>query len=164
MNVEEFRKRLRIDKHGLDDCIEEQPVVFDRVAQQTATTIALRDAKKLELEKTYARISMGYRREFSKQGKKITEEFLRQTVLTDEEYDSVQQDYLTYKDEADQWIALKEAFQQRGYMLRDLANLYVAGYFSDITVRGQVPEETSTSLRRKQLSERRRTIIGKSDG
>jgi hypothetical protein len=61
---------------------------------------------------------------------------------------------------------LKDAFAQRGYMLRELANLFVAGYYSaaSVTVAGAGSAELSAregraamnEVRQKRTSDRER--------
>jgi hypothetical protein len=44
--------------------------------------------------------------------------------------------YILAKTRADTLQALKDAFQQRSYMLRELASLYVSSYYDESSVKG----------------------------
>ena len=55
---------------------------------------------------------------------------------------------------------MKEAFQQRAFVLKDLASLYIAGYFTSSSVQGKASrdvQEESYGRNRETLAKRRRS-------
>src|SRR5258707_11639907 len=130
--LEELKQYLKINKFALDDELVGQASVFYKVGEMFAEATAKRDAQKEHLATIAAELEQNVR---TRLGDKATEGKVKSLVLLEEEHIAETQAYLEAKAEADKLFALKEAFQQRGYMLRDLAQLFVANYYSRDSVR-----------------------------
>lgn len=155
--IEELKSYLRIDKHNLDKAIEEQAEMFYFVAEGSALAGSVRDQIKYELDTLISDTYLTTRLVAAEQGRKITETLLEQEVAQDKEVQKMKEKYLDVKAEAETWLALKESFAQRGYMLRELASLYVSGYFAEISVKSTGnTEELQNQARRERMSARRK--------
>jgi hypothetical protein len=142
-SLEELHQGLTIDKLALDDEVIRQPSLFYQVSEQLTLAIAERDAAKEELANTDANLSQRWRKHLSKDGKRATDASVAQLVQTSDEHEKAFTQWLVAKTKADKLLALKDAFQQRSYMLRDLVTLYSANYFEDASLKPTKAQEAS---------------------
>jgi uncharacterized membrane protein YheB (UPF0754 family) len=131
MNVAEFKKYLQIDKHALDECVMQQPHLFFQVSEAFMQAAAKRDALKEELAVVDAKLDAEVREDLEKSDIKITEAKVKSNIGTDKRHEAAFRKYIAAKEHADVLMALKDAFQQRSYMLRDMVQLYATNYFED---------------------------------
>lgn len=131
-----IKQQLLIDKNSLDKECVEFASIFDKVAEKVADAINIRDAAKEQISIIDAQISEAIRRDFESKGEKLTEARLSQLVLLDYRHLEVFNNWLRQKLDAEYWVAKKDAFSNKASMLKELCSLYIAGYFSDITVKG----------------------------
>lgn len=157
-DIDEFKAALAIDRYSLDTCITEQVILFSEVSEETVDALARRDTAKKHMEEMYADVSLRIRQEAVDEGKKMTEGLVKENVLVSVDYIEAQDAYFEIKNQADHWSALKEAFMQRSYMIREMGALYVAGYFAEITVKGPDTEEAVLKQARERAKEARRPI------
>ena len=149
MNLAEFRKYLLIDKLALDTEIVRQPSLFFEVSEAFAEAVALRDAAKEELANVDADLDSKAR----KGKEKITEGQVKSFINASEDHTDCVATWLDAKKEADRLGALKEAFHQRSYMLRDLVSLHNANYFEETSVRSNASQDSLVyNARRARLS------------
>jgi hypothetical protein len=133
MKIAEFRKYLEVDKGALDDEIVRQPSLFFEVSEAYAEAAATRDGFKDQLATVDAELDAKIRAELG--DAKVTESMVKGKVQTAPEHEKAFTDWLMSKERADQFGALKEAFQQRSYMLRDLVSLYTANYYEQNAIK-----------------------------
>lgn len=122
----QHRERLSIDRTDLDQCLIEQPEVFWHVAEALAQEIARRDEAKLELEELTAQLDQDLRGQAARNEEKLTELALQNRLRVLPKIQEAQRKYLERRKTADQLQALKEAFQQRSFMLRELVAKFIA--------------------------------------
>jgi hypothetical protein len=146
IKIEELKKQLAISRHNLDEEVANQPMLFYEIAEQYEIAAAEADAAKEELATTDARLDTVGREVLAEKYDKVTEAMVRNYVQTEHNHDSAFRAYLNAKERAGKLAALRDAFKQRGYMLRDLASLQSASFFE------------TTSLQNGQYQERRRII------
>jgi len=132
LDLAQFERALRIDRHALDDALEKQPDVFYRVANALALAISRRDLAKTRLQETEAEAEHEFRRSAARSGDKITEGEVKNAVRLDKGVQARQAKLHKLNTEVGQWGALKEAFTQRSYAIKDLSALYIASYYGDI--------------------------------
>lgn len=147
--LSELENSLTIDRDDLDTCLVEQPGSFYHVAEQVASANARRDTAKLELEEVMAVEDGRFRTLLAQNEEKATEGGIANHLRTLDNIKSLQRELLAARTEADRWQALKEAFQQRSFMLREL----VALHLSQI---GNVRGEHGASSFRHDVGERNR--------
>ena len=154
--IDELRNYLEIDKHSLDDEIVKQPSLFFRVSEAFVEAVAERDACKEELASVDAELDGEVRHKLEVAGDKITEAIVKNEIQTHKKHGPAFDTYILAKTKADMLLALKEAFQQRGYMLRDMCSLYVASYYEQSSVQGTSKTDTAVYNRqRERLAEGR---------
>jgi hypothetical protein len=129
----DLRSKLSIDKDDLDEALVEQPDLYYHVADAYVTAVAERDASKLDLEQATAELDEQYRKKAVEEEEKLTEAALRNKIISTPRIQKLEKDLLYLRAEADRWQALKEAFQQRSFMLRELVAMYVRR-LGDLTI------------------------------
>jgi len=67
---------LRLDKHNLDQFLEEFPQVFDEISQQVASAQETVDRLKQELDELKATLSLSFREDLLRQGQRVTEKLI----------------------------------------------------------------------------------------
>ena len=154
----EFEALLKIDKNDLDTEVERQATLYYSVGSEAARLRSVVDTAKDALDRVTASLDVEIREEALREGDKVTEGSIRSRVALDSTYQAATTKYLTAKGQLDQATALQEAFRQRTYMLRDLVELYVSGYFTDASVKGSVKQvrEDHAVKNQEKMSERRR--------
>jgi len=158
--VEELTPYLRIDKYGLDDAISGQPNLLYQISEAVAEAMAERDASKEELARIDAELDVEVRAKMEKEKRdpkaKITEAMVTSRIMMNRRHEEAFDTFMLAKRDADKLLALKEAFQQRGYMLRELASLYVASYYEQSSVQGNSRTDAAVYKRnRERLAEGR---------
>lgn len=131
-----YRQKLIIDKHDLDTMVSEQPSLFLEVSEAFTIAASHRDAADNEADQLAARLGKSIRAKASASGERITNDEVNSKVATNSKYIAAREEFHRRKLEADKLFHLKEAFMQRGYMLRELCHLYSSGYWSNNTMTG----------------------------
>src|ERR1700722_17477170 len=144
VNIDEFKTYLKIDRHALDQELQEQPMLFFKISEAVAHAASERDMLKEQLAATDAKLDSEVRRALDKKNEKSTEAMVRNSIQTDKKHETATKHYHDAKEQADLLVALKEAFQSRAYMLRDLCSLYTANYFEDTSVRSSSQTDHAT--------------------
>lgn len=129
-DLEEFRKMLVIDKHGLDDILTEQPDLIFQISEKVSALLAERDAAKLAVAEEEAEAGNRLRAEAEASEKKITVAQVEAAVKLDENVTAAQQRFAKLVHACNRWNALKEAFFVRKDAINTLANLYANNYWS----------------------------------
>lgn len=125
-NMDRLRDSLVIDRDSIGDCLIDQPQLFYDVARGHAESVARRDALKLDTEEVQAEADRGIRAAAAVAGDKITEASIQQTLRLDPKVADLSRKGLSAREESDRWAALKEAYQQRSFMLRELVALRIS--------------------------------------
>jgi hypothetical protein len=134
--LEIFRERLIINENDLNTEVSQQAELFFQVAQISAIKSNYKESAKYDLERSYSEVSLSIRQECLKdKAIKMTEALIDQLVKSDEKYILAQKYYLDTKKEADEWSALKEGFQSKGFLLKELCNLFIAGYYTSTNIK-----------------------------
>lgn len=157
LDTAEFTRYLRIDKQALDDEIVQQPGLFYRVCEAYVEAAAERDAAKEHLAMVDAGLDGEARHRAEVDGEKITEGAIRGKVVLHKKHEAAFNAYVTAKTRADKLEAMKDSFKQRSFMLRDLAQLYVANYYESNSVQGIDRNDTAVYKKhRERLAEGRK--------
>lgn len=150
-DLEEFRSYLQIDRNALDTAVMRQPVLLDAVSEAYVEAAAERDALKEELATIDARLDLNIRAG-STSANKVTEPFIKAKIQVDPKHQQAFAVWLEAKEYADKLGALKDAFRDRSYMLRELGNLYVSNYFQQTSVKPtQATDDMVFARRRERL-------------
>lgn len=144
---------LAIDRNDLDTCLMQQPEVYYRVAEALTQASAARDALKLRFEEETARQDQNIRQHAVRMDEKLTETAVQQKLRLLPVIQELQQDLLEKRSEVENLTALKESFQQRSFMLRELVALVIA-QGRDLALEG------GANQARTALAERNRAEAG----
>lgn len=151
--VSELEAALAIDENALNEALIQQPDAFYRVSKKLALKASQRDAQKqaLQEEEAYADERA---RESIPDGERITDTAVKAIVRLDKKVLEANSLLLKLNREVGLLQALKEAFSQRSYVMKDLVSLYVANYYGDSS-----GGRSETHLKNKRADENR-TAMG----
>lgn len=127
--VEELEQNLAIDEHDLDTACIQQPDDFYRAAKSLAMYLSRRDEAKQLISEAEARVDTQYRHQAEVNGDKVREAEVANAVTLDREVQEEKRKLLEINERVGIITALKEAYAARGYVLKDLAALWIAGYY-----------------------------------
>lgn len=150
----ECSSSVRFDKNDLDTAILHHSELVFVIGEAVARHTSIRDEAKKRMEESYAENSLAIREQCVEEGRKVTEDTIKQLTLLDPTYKQDCNTYLKAKWECEVWTALKEAFNTRGYMIRDIGELWKASYFSIESVKGN--DEVAYATQRAKMAEARR--------
>lgn len=124
--LETFKAMLFVDKHGLDDALEVQAELMDRISTEVvrSNTLAL-DAKD-SLLRVEAKLMEQVREEEGKISAAAAEAWAKRRPERIRAWDA----YQGCREEHEAWQGLLDAWRQRGYSIKTLADLYAANYFT----------------------------------
>lgn len=128
--LEQFKERVKLDRHTLDLAAEEQPQLFLDVADQHVFAQSRHDAARNELLRVDARLGREVRADMVAKAQKPTEGSVADVVLGNEEHIKADNAMAAAKIEADEWGVLRSSLEHRKSMIRELALLYAAGYYT----------------------------------
>jgi hypothetical protein len=156
--LEELERGLKIDEHGLEQECVQQPELFYRIAKQAMRARTVRDQLKRDLERIEAEAVIEIRAQAERRDVKMTVKDIEAAVIMNLKVRQATSQLGTANETLGNLEALKESYSQRKDMLRELANLYVANYYStpDISrrVRDAAGDQATEGLRRARLRER----------
>jgi len=158
VDVEELRERLAIDKHSLDEEIEQQAEVYYVVAEAAVLAKSRMDAAEEDVKLIQAKLDPLIRAKLEKNEEKVTEAVVRSAIIQHPQSKEAVETARNIREEYEKLSALKDAFRQRSSMLRDLVELHVSGYYTDRSVRGSANKASDHKADqvRQRLSEMRK--------
>lgn len=137
--IADLEGSLKIDQHALDEALIQQPDLFYRVSKELTLAVSRRDLAKQELEELIAELGNDVRVTAVRNEEKVTEGGIKEKVTMDNSVKRAEREMLSHSRIVGQLTALKDAYVQRSYMLKDLAGLYVANYYTDSAGSGRDP-------------------------
>jgi predicted nucleic acid-binding Zn-ribbon protein len=153
LNIEEFRQYLKIDKSSLDDEVVQQPSLFYEVSESCAEASAERDALKEQL----AVVDADLDKKIRSKNEKGTEAQIKNQIQAHPDHQKAFAEWLDAKLLADKLTALKDAFKDRSFMIRELGSLFVSNYFEEGAVRTTAAQNHDVyALRRARLAAARK--------
>lgn len=161
--LEQYAELLQIDKNDLDNALIEQSSIYYRVGEAYATAISYRDYAKSNIDKVRADTDRLVRRKAQEESERVTEAQVANRILDDVLYQKAVDDHLEWKTVADKWSALRDSFERRAYALRDLVQLWIAGYYADSVGRAdkmEARDRTASTNRQALIEERLRRRQG----
>lgn len=157
IDFDAFEEYLTIDKYHLDGAVSNHAELLYRISEELAYANNSKDAAKKAVDDQYARTTLKLRELAAKNGVKTTEDQVKQSAQTDKDYEEAQYNYLANKLACDRLQALKDAFIARGFMIREMAGLWVAGYFADQPIKAdeQTIDSTRYNMARQAIADKR---------
>ena len=163
--IAEFRGALKIDRRSLDEAVEQHAELYLRVQEAYVFAKSIRDERRTAMDEVYAEQSESARKQLSKSGEKWTESQVKDWVAVSKEYLDAQANYQETSKRAELLGVMVAAYEQRGKMLRELAQLFIAGYFTLNAVRGaqHAASDAAAKLGREGMASARgsRPAIGR---
>lgn len=141
----DLRAGLIIDRNSLDEDMVRQPVLFQEVSERFVFAQSEAIGAKEKLAGVDATLAHELRTRWNNAGEKYTETKLGDAVQGEPKH-IVGYDYWSALARRAAYLgALKESYDQRSKMLRELGQLFVVGYFSRATS-GSGKRDMDTSL------------------
>lgn len=129
-----LKGRLRINEHQLDLDVAEQPALFQQVNEQLADAREALDKAKLLLKQQEGVAQVRVRKAFDSAGSKYTETSVAASVAGDPNVIQAN-DEVVYATKREQlWVGLRDAYIQRQFMVKHMADLFAAQYFQKSSV------------------------------
>lgn len=135
-SLSELRAALRIDRFNLDEDVERQPELFFEVAEAAALARSEQDLAKDSVDEVESRLDVHVREKAERNDERITEKEIKARIRQHPERAAAMKNYLGLKLETERLDQLRDSFKQRGYMLRELVQLYLSNYYQDASASG----------------------------
>ena len=145
---------LAIDKYALDDMLIGHPGAYQQIANEYATASSHKDFIDKFLKEVYAQCYQDVKFRAFQEGVKMTEEAVKQKIHLERTYKRANALHSKVYLKFERLKALKESMTARGFMLKDLASLYIAGYFAKDSVTGGNAESLKVDLTRSKIQRR----------
>ena len=154
------RSNLRIDKHALDREVCEQPEKSLNAGQEAARLASVRDFAKDRMKVVAAERALAIREELTAEGGRVTEAQIDARLTTDSERIDAHHEYIRAERDAAMAEAERDAWKERGYMLKSLGDLYAAGYWANASLAGdrRAAEERAGDEARQAVAAQRRRM------
>lgn len=156
--LEELEAGLLIDKNDLDEELIRHPDLFYRVSKELTMLTSRRDAAKQEIAAVEAEADARARRAMRKGDEKVTEPEVKARIRLDKDVEDAYRVHQDLARDVGLFSALKEAYQSRSYVIKDLVQLWIANYYGDKAerhTRNAVREHTADDARRVVVESRR---------
>lgn len=148
-HINEFRALLRINKHALDDALEQQPEVMDRISQQVTRA----ESAMLFLKDELAKVEGKLFSEAKAEDRKLTKDEIDSEIRHNPKRLRAFEDYQTAKAEHDEWSGLLEAWRTRGFSINKLGDLYAANYYTKSSHSARPLSDAEMMNRRREMRE-----------
>jgi len=151
ITLEEASRGLVIDIKKLDEECRFQPEIFYEVAKQAVLASSERDFLKEKKDKVWANSFISEKMEGKLDGKALSDKTAETFADVSEEVTKSTREYLEKKKEADEWVALKDSFQQRAVMLKELCGLQISGAYGEIVVQNKTVDDSKIARIKKEM-------------
>lgn len=155
-NADDFKDGLHIDRYHLDDELIMQSHQYYIVSSEVAYAISRRDEAYDNIKTVDAILDHEVRRDLETAGEKVTEGKVTAGVREHPQHAEAISRHLELKEEADLAAALKDSYQMRSYMLRELCGLHTSGYFADLPMKSDDVKNRTADGNRRAMSEKRK--------
>lgn len=164
VSIDEFRNYLAFDKFALDDALREQPSLLFAVSDAYEVALAERDTLKDAINTIEADLDAEIRDAYEEAKAKVTEPQIKHLIARDPKRRKAYDAYAIARAKAGRLNALKEAFKERGYNVRQMCELYTSNYFEQASSRPTPHTERVVSNANRQRLANARTQRGGSNG
>ena len=128
--VDDYRDLIPIKKHQLDQELEVQADLMLRISDAKVRAASRMHAAKDDLSTVEARVYMRIR----EGGVKYTADETSSRVQQDDRRYAAWKEFQAARQDYDRWEGLFEAWKQRGFALKVLADLFLGSYYTTISV------------------------------
>lgn len=154
---DEFRKKLRIDKHALDEEVERQPEIYGEVADAAIIAKSQVDSLEQQIKELESEIDTRIRKDADSDEERITENQIRNIVAGNKERKKLVIKLLNARNQQMRLDALQTAFRHKSYALRDMVDLYLSSYYTSRSAHGAQEDQKDAEVDRisTKMGERR---------
>lgn len=124
--IETYRAMLPVSKHRLDDELEIQPDIMDRIATQ----VVIMNSRMIEAKDDLAKVEGRLAEDVRDDEPKATIGIIDAKVKRNPERARAWEKYQAARATHESWVGLLDAWRQKGYSIKTLADLYAAQYFT----------------------------------
>lgn len=124
--LDNYRNLLRIDKHRLDDELEIQAEMQERISSEVARLNTRAQEAKDELARTEARLL----EDAKDRDPKLTVSQLEASVKRHPDRTKAWAKYQAVRETYEEWVGMLDAWKTKGFKLADLGNLFASDYFA----------------------------------
>lgn len=132
MDINHYRRLLPVRKNRLDEDLEIQSQYMDEIAQQVTAA----NSRMLRLKDELAREEAALSKEMREDYPKLTVGQVAEHVIKAPRRIQAWREYADARTEHETWSHLLDAWKQKGYSIRVMADLHAAQYFSPTSVSG----------------------------
>ncbi len=154
VNLTELKNYLVINARDLDNELIRQSSLFFSISESYVEAVSIRDTKKEELASVDAELDALARLT----NDKPTENRIKGMIQLNPKHQEAFVAYNEAKLMADRLGAMKEAFHQRGSMLKELAQLAISNLY-EVASSSQSPNAVSYELSKQRLANKRKQLI-----
>ena len=144
----EFRQKLRIDKHALDEEVEQQPELFGEVAEAAALAKSQVESLEEQTKELESLLDTAIRTDAEADDEHMTENKIKSIIAGDKDRKSMVIKLLNARHLQRQLEALTTSFRHRSYALRDMVDLYLSSYYSSRSASGMREERKDAEVDR----------------
>lgn len=121
-----YRDRLRLNKHALDDALEEQADLMDRIGREVTRAARAEAEAEDALKREEGRLALALKRD----GDKMTVPEVAAAVRTHRDRLAAMRAFLDAAERHSEWKGVYAAWKDRGYSIKELAGLHASSYFT----------------------------------
>lgn len=147
--LQRYKQQLLIDKDNLDGELVHQSAYYFAVSEILTQARAERDASKTEMDEVLGEVKA----DLFHNDPKLADTKATAMAKADPDYIKAVDAKVDMDRIVGQWEAMQEAVKSRGYMLRQLADLYVANYYSPTSAGESAQEKRQKAASRRERSE-----------
>ena len=149
-NIEYYRALLPVDKYALDSALETHSQLQDEIGRALSAADASAARAKNELKAVEARLFL----DIKSNGERVSNEVANSEVQVHRERERAHEDFLRCQQQAAEWGKLYESWQQRGWSIKALGELYSSEYFHLTSITGTAPvmDDNLRHIRQEQRS------------
>jgi len=125
-SIEYYRGRLRVDRHHLDDELEEHAMLYEQIGQAMSLAASAALKAKDRLAKVEGRVAENLKADDPSLSVPRLEAKVRRAEARLEAFDQ----WMQARERHEEWVALYEAWKTRGFSIRNLSDLYNSQYFA----------------------------------
>lgn len=152
----EFCKRITLDEHSIVTNIQDQAQVFLEVCERHTKALSRRDEARDLLARKDASVAHSFRISQEKIGARVTESIISDYVTLHPEHISFADDYNAKKFIADNWGNLREAFDHRVRMIRELVSVMNTTYHGTSLIGSTDDMKVIVARRNKEALDKKR--------
>lgn len=145
--LDQYRTMLPVNKYRLDDELEIQPDIMMRIA----SSVTVANSRMLEAKDELAREEGELSENVKDEEPKATVTMIDSRVKRHARRIRAWQKFQDARQEYEQWNGLLEAWRQKGFSLKTLADLHAAQYFSVDSARAPRTRELSQDEARAKM-------------